>query len=66
MNNVIAVLCIVFSGIAFSGLAFAEMGGGSRVTVPHIICMQDGKMISTTAIPVTECNKLKAEKADNK
>ncbi|MCW8328994.1 hypothetical protein MD588_09260 [Photobacterium sp. SDRW27] len=58
MKKALLLLCFVFSGFTY-----AEFGGGSTVTVPHIVCMQNGEMLGTTAMPVTECNKLKAEQA---
>ncbi|ELR66552.1 hypothetical protein C942_04250 [Photobacterium marinum] len=59
MKKVLVLLCLVFSGFALAN----SMSGGSQVTVPHVVCMQDGKMLGVTSMPVTECNKLKAEHA---
>lgn len=59
MKKVLVLLCLVFSGFIY-----ATETGGSRASIPYIICMQDGKMLSTTAIEIYECNKLKAELAE--
>ncbi|PSW18006.1 hypothetical protein C9I98_18090 [Photobacterium sanctipauli] len=59
MKKLFVLFCI-----AFSSFTFAEgMSGGSSATVPYIICMQDGKILGTTAIPVYECDKLKKAEA---
>ena len=60
MKSSIALLCLLFSGSIYA------FGGGSTVTVPYVVCMQDGKMISVTAVPVTECDKLKKQKSESK
>ncbi|WP_299017561.1 hypothetical protein [uncultured Photobacterium sp.] len=59
MKKVLVLLCLFFSGFTLAN----SFGGGSSVTVPHVVCMQDGKMLGTTSMPITECNKLKAEHA---
>lgn len=59
MKKILVLLCLVFSGFIY-----AENSGGSSVSIPYIICMQDGKMLSTSAVEVYECDKLKAELAE--
>jgi hypothetical protein len=61
MKKSLILLCFFFSSFTY-----ANFSGGSTVTVPHVVCMQDGKMLGTTAMPITECNKLKAEQAIKK
>ncbi|MGF1700489.1 hypothetical protein L4D09_09270 [Photobacterium makurazakiensis] len=60
MKKLLMLICITFSSFTFS----AGMSGGSTVTVPQIICMQNGEILGTTAMPVYECGKLKKEQTE--
>ncbi|KLV09546.1 hypothetical protein ABT56_00165 [Photobacterium aquae] len=60
MKKVLALAILAFSTATFA----SGMSGGSTVTTPYIICMQDGKMLGATAMPVYECTKLKKAAAD--